>query len=68
MSPAITSQEETLSTIKFADRAKNILQRVSKNESSIGESASVSQIQQDISQIREIVIQDDDGVNSTVIN
>ena len=67
ISPAITSLEETLSTIKFADRAKNILQRVQKNESSIGDHTSVGYIEPEVSRIREIVINDDDA-NSTVID
>ena len=47
ISPAATSLEETASTIKFADLARNVLQRVQRNESSVADFQS--------EQLREII-------------
>ena len=73
ISPAATSLEETASTIKFADQARNVLQRVQRNESFAADpqpEMKLQQIQQDLGQLREILhIRDEIGSdNSKVID
>lgn len=44
VSPSDHNAEETISTLKFADRARNVMQRVKKNEIDIQEDARMTSL------------------------
>ena len=48
VSPLVDHSEETISTLKFADRAKKILQKVSANQVSAADDALVLKLQREI--------------------
>lgn len=48
VSPIIDHSEETISTLKFADRAKQILLKVSANQVSAADDALVLKLQREI--------------------
>ena len=55
VSPLVDHSEETISTLKFADRAKKILQKVSANQVSAADDALVLKLQQEIQHLKEIL-------------
>ena len=44
ISPSKYNVEETISTLKFADRAKNVMQRVRRSEINVNDDAAVSKL------------------------
>jgi len=55
ISPLVEHSEETISTLKFADRAKRILQKVSANQVSAADDALVLKLQREIQHLKEIL-------------
>jgi len=47
--------EETISTLKFADRARNIMTRVKRNEVNAQEDAVVIKLQREITFLKEVL-------------
>jgi Kinesin motor domain len=56
ISPSQNNVEETISTLKFADRAKNVMQRVRKTELNVHEDATVNKLQREISFLKEVLM------------
>ena len=56
ISPSKYNVEETISTLKFADRAKNVMQRVRRFEINVNEDAAVSKLQREITFLREVLM------------
>jgi len=48
VSPVIDTIEETISTLKFADRAKSVMQRVKRNEINAKDDALVQKLQREV--------------------
>ena len=48
MSPVIDNIEETISTLKFADRAKQIMVKVQANEMSAADDAYIQKLQKEV--------------------
>ena len=55
VSPSGQNAEETISTLKFADRAKNVMQRVRRQEVSVFEDQTVNKLQKEISFLKEVL-------------
>ena len=55
VSPIIDHSEETISTLKFADRAKKIMTKVSANQISAADDALVLKLQKEIQHLKEIL-------------
>ena len=55
MSPSSHMVEETISTLKFADRARNIMTRVKRNEVNAQEDAVVIKLQREITFLKEVL-------------
>ena len=55
VSPLSDSVEETLSTLKFADRAKCVMQRFKRNEISAKDDALVQKLQREIQYLKELL-------------
>lgn len=55
ISPLVEHSDETISTLKFADRAKRILQKVSANQVSAADDALVLKLQREIQHLKEIL-------------
>ena len=49
------SIEETISTLKFADRAKCVMQRVKKNEINAKDDALVQKLQKEVLYLKELL-------------
>ena len=55
VSPIIDHSEETISTLKFADRAKKIMTKVTANEISKADDELVLKLQKEIQHLKEIL-------------
>lgn len=55
VSPVIDSIEETISTLKFADRAKCVMQRVRRNEINAKDDALVQKLQREVQYLKELL-------------
>lgn len=55
VSPLMDSIEETISTLKFADRAKCVMQRVRKNEISAKDDALISKLQREVQYLKQLL-------------
>lgn len=55
MSPLIDCAEETISTLKFADRAKKILVKVQANEMLAADDARIQQLQKEVQYLKDIL-------------
>ena len=55
MSPIVDHSEETISTLKFADRAKKIMTKVVANQVSAADDALVTKLQKEIQHLKEIL-------------
>lgn len=55
VSPIIDHSEETISTLKFADRAKKIMTKVSQNQISAQDDALVAKLQKEIQHLKDIL-------------
>ena len=55
VSPIVDHSEETISTLKFADRAKKIMTKVSANTISAQDDALVTKLQKEIQHLKEIL-------------
>ena len=55
VSPNIDCADESLSTLKFADRAKSVMVRVKANEVSAHDDALVNKLQREVQHLREIL-------------
>lgn len=55
VSPLIDHSEETISTLKFADRAKKIMTKVSANQVSAADDALVVKLQKEIQHLKDIL-------------
>ena len=55
VSPVIDHSEETISTLKFADRAKKIMTKVSANAVSAQDDALVNKLQKEIQHLKDIL-------------
>ncbi|CDW83904.1 kinesin motor domain containing protein [Stylonychia lemnae] len=65
VSPLLESIEETISTLKFADRAKCVMQRVKKNEINAKDDALVQKLQKEVHHLKELLQLKRKGVNPT---
>lgn len=61
ISPSKNNVEETISTLKFADRAKNVMQRVLRTEFNVHEDAAVGKLQREITFLREVLMMKQKG-------
>jgi kinesin family protein 3/17 len=57
------SIEETISTLKFADRAKCVMQRVKKNEINAKDDALVQKLQKEVLYLKELLQMKRQGFN-----
>ncbi len=55
MSPLSDCAEETISTLKFADRAKQILVKVQANEMNADDDARIQQLQKEVQYLKDIL-------------
>lgn len=55
VSPLIESIDETISTLKFADRAKCVMQRFKKNEFSAKDDTLIHKLQKEIYHLKELL-------------
>ena len=55
VSPLIDHSEETISTLKFADRAKKIMTKTSANQISAADDALVLKLQKEIQHLKDIL-------------
>jgi hypothetical protein len=55
VSPIIDNIEETISTFKFADRAKCVMQRVRRNEINAKDDALVQKLQKEVQYLKELL-------------
>ncbi len=55
VSPSQHNIEETISTLKFADRAKNVMQRVKRQEVNAYEDAIINKLQREITFLKEVL-------------
>ncbi len=55
ISPSAYNVEETISTLKFADRAKNVMQRVKRTEANVHDDATVTRLQREISFLKDVL-------------
>lgn len=55
VSPVIDNIEETISTLKFADRAKQVMTRVKANEINTMDDALVQKLQREVQNLREVL-------------
>lgn len=55
VSPVIDNIEETISTLKFADRAKQIMIKVQANEMSAADDAYITKLQKEVQHLKEIL-------------
>jgi len=55
VSPTDDCAEESISTIKFADRASQVLQRVKQNEISAKDDALIHKLQSEINYLKELL-------------
>ena len=55
VSPVIDNIEETISTLKFADRAKQIMIKVQANELSAADDAYIQKLQKEVQHLKEIL-------------
>lgn len=55
VSPILNNHDETLSTLKFADRAKEIMFKVTANEINANDDALISRLRQEIQHLRDIL-------------
>lgn len=56
VSPSKNNLEESVSTLKFADRAKNVMQRVRRSEFSVNEDAAVNKLQKEVNFLKEVLM------------
>jgi hypothetical protein len=56
ISPSKHNVEETISTLKFADRAKNVMQRVRRAEINVKDDAALHKLQKEISFLKEVLM------------
>ena len=68
VSPSKSNVEETTSTLKFADRAKNVMQRVKRSEVDVNEDAAVSRLQREIAFLREVLMMKQKGTVNEMSN
>lgn len=68
VSPVVTSIEETISTLNFSDRAKQIMQRVKINEYSANDDQLVRKLQKEVLYLKEILKMKRKGDNLDVNN
>ena len=64
VSPSIHSVDETISTLKFADRARNVMQRVRRNDISAQDDAVITRLQREINFLKEVLILKQKGSNT----
>ena len=55
VSPVIDNIEETVSTLKFADKAKQVMQTVKANEINAADDALVHKLQKEVQNLRELL-------------
>lgn len=55
VSPSQQNVEETISTLRFADTAKNVIQRVKRSETNVKQDAAVNQLQKEVSFLKELL-------------
>ena len=55
VSPVIDTIEETISTLKFADRAKSVMQRVKRNEINAKDDALVQKLQREVQYLKDLL-------------
>ena len=55
ISPTDDNAEESISTMKFADRASMVMQRVKKNEISAKDDALILKLQSEINYLKELL-------------
>lgn len=55
VSPMLEHSDETISTLKFADRAKKILMKVSANQVNAADDALVVKLQREIQHLKDIL-------------
>jgi len=55
VSPMLEHSDETISTLKFADRAKKILMKVSANQVDAADDALVVKLQREIQHLKDIL-------------
>lgn len=68
ISPSKNNLEETISTLKFADRAKNVMQRVRRSEVSVHEDAAVGKLQREVSFLKEVLMMKQKGTVGEMSN
>jgi hypothetical protein len=56
VSPSSHSADETVSTLKFADRARNIMQKVKRHEINASDDAIITKLHKEITFLKEILI------------
>lgn len=66
MAPTIDNIEETISTLKFADRAKCVMQRVRKNEINAKDDALVQKLQREVQYLKELLMQRRKGAGGDI--
>ena len=55
VSPLVECAEETISTLKFADRAKQILVKIQANEMNAADDERIQQLQREVQYLKEIL-------------
>ena len=68
ISPTDDNAEESISTIKFADRASMVMQRVKKNEISAKDDALIHKLQSEINYLKELLQLKKKGKNDELTN
>ena len=68
ISPTDDCAEESISTMKFADRASMVVQRVKKNEISAKDDALIHKLQGEINYLKELLQLKKKGKNDELTN
>ena len=68
ISPTDDNAEESISTMKFADRASMVMQRVKKNEISAKDDALIHKLQNEINYLKELLQLKKKGKNDELTN
>ena len=55
VAPVIDNVDETISTLKFADRAKRVMSRVKANELNASDDALVKKLQKEVQHLRDLL-------------
>jgi hypothetical protein len=55
IAPVLSCSEETISTLKFADRAKQVMVKVSANEINAADEELVSKLTREVNYLKEIL-------------